>query len=578
MRNELTRAGLVLSLVAFAACGGGGGGGSGGGGDPQSTLDFTYEGLTDLGAAFVYEGWLIVGGDPVSTGRFTVDGAGVPSETSFEVDESDAQSATAFILTLEPAVGDDPAPSDVRLLAGDIAAGAARLSVGHASAIGTDFSAAAGSYVLAAPTSPDSGGGMTDDDYFSGIWFLDPTGPAPSLTLPALPAGWTYEGWVVVGGIPRSTGRFSDATASDSDLAGPFAGMLAPPAFPGQDFVSGTVLDLRAGSAVVSVEPVPDNSPAPFLLKPLVDPTIDDRGASVSQILSNQAAANNPTGTLSIDGAAVPALTTAVVGLSLTGLGDLGPIAFYEGWLVGPSGSTSIGAFSIDATGRPSFSAFSVGADVAAAATEFVVTIELTADPDPTPSATKVLAGTFAGGSPTADLTVGHGSAVGADFLGATGLFILAAPTTPLVGGVDIDYASGIWFLDPTGPAPGLILPPLSFGWRYEGWVVIGGMPFSTGRFDLPGGPDDDGPGPGAGTDPAPGFPGQDFITGPALVLPGGAALVSVEPEPDNDPLMPFAIQPLGLGTIADPGLSGVVQAMANQAATNIPTGTATIQ
>ena len=56
-------------------------------------------------------------------------------------------------------------------------------------ALGDDFSAAAGSYILAAPSTPAVA--AADDDYFRGIWFLDPTaGPAASLMLPTLPAGW----------------------------------------------------------------------------------------------------------------------------------------------------------------------------------------------------------------------------------------------------------------------------------------------------------------------------------------------------------------------------------------------------
>ena len=128
---------------------------------------------------------------------------------------------------------------------------------------------------------------MDGADYFNGIWFLDPAGgPGASLTLPILPAGWAYEGWVVVGGAPVSTGTFTSVTGADSDMGGPAAGANPAPPFPGQDFVS-PATDLRGGVAVISVEPVPDNSPAPFTLKPLVDMNIADTGApGVVQMLS----------------------------------------------------------------------------------------------------------------------------------------------------------------------------------------------------------------------------------------------------------------------------------------------------
>lgn len=80
-----------------------------------------------------------------------------------------------------------------------------------------------------------------------------------------------YEGWVVVDGQPVSTGRFSQADRADADGPGAAAGPLGAPPFPGQDFVS-PVHGLSGGAAVISVEPEPDNSPAPFSLMSLSGP------------------------------------------------------------------------------------------------------------------------------------------------------------------------------------------------------------------------------------------------------------------------------------------------------------------
>jgi hypothetical protein len=144
--------------------------------------------------------------------------------------------------------------------------GTARLSIDHPAAINTDFAEAAGSVEVVVPTAPDS---AIDT---AGIWFFkDGVG---SLTLPALPAGWVYEGWAVFDGIPVSTGRFTDPNTAD-DFNG-FSGDSDGPATPGEDFVRNAPEGLEfprsaaGATVVVSVEPAEDDSPAPFVLKPLV--------------------------------------------------------------------------------------------------------------------------------------------------------------------------------------------------------------------------------------------------------------------------------------------------------------------
>ena len=89
-----------------------------------------------------------------------------------------------------------------------------------------------------------------------------------------MPAGWAYEGWAVIDGVPVSTGTFTEVDQAD-DFDG-FSGQMAGPPFPGEDFIMNAPeglsfpTDLSGGTAVISVEPVPDNSANPFLLKPLV--------------------------------------------------------------------------------------------------------------------------------------------------------------------------------------------------------------------------------------------------------------------------------------------------------------------
>jgi hypothetical protein len=254
-------------------------------------LRLDFSGLEDLGPGWVYEGWLIVDGQPVSSGRFTVNADGQPSERGFLVNTG-YEKASAFVLTIEPDPDPDPGPSATHLLGGDFYGRWARLRTAHPAALGDHFRKARGPYILNAPS-----GSSLGTPYTHGIWWLDPSaGPGPSLKLPTLPDGWVYEGWVVGPAGPISTGTFTAVDMADSDGAGATGGPDPAPPFPGQDFVNPPT-DLTTGfAAVITIEPYPDNSPAPFTLKPLVDSNIDDPGApGVAQSMANNAA-SFPTG------------------------------------------------------------------------------------------------------------------------------------------------------------------------------------------------------------------------------------------------------------------------------------------
>ncbi|GJQ63132.1 MAG: hypothetical protein SCALA702_21850 [Melioribacteraceae bacterium] len=235
-----------------------------------SNLNLQISGLEDLGNSALYEGWIMVDGAPQTTGTFSVDANGNMSSTSFEIDSDDLSNATAFILTIEPNPDPSPDPSDTHILAGDFSGSSASLSISHPAALGTDFSSSMGTYILATPTNG------ADTDEKSGIWFLDLSSgsPAVGLSLPTLPSGWKYEGWTVINGMPVTSGTFLSVT--DFDDADPFSSTMAGPPFPGEDYLvnapSGLTFptDISGGMAVISVEPYPDNSTAPFTLKPLV--------------------------------------------------------------------------------------------------------------------------------------------------------------------------------------------------------------------------------------------------------------------------------------------------------------------
>lgn len=270
----------------------------------SSPVNVRFDGLEPLGASAVYEGWLIIDGAPQSTGTFNLDSNGNLIEVRNQP-VANAASATAYVLTIEPAVDPDPAPASTHVLAGDFVDGVAQLSISHPAALGTDFATATGQYIIKTPTTE------TNDDDRSGVWFLDPTGadgPVAALDLPTLPAGWEYEGWVVIDGNPLSTGRFTDASGAD-DFSG-FSGPLGGPPYPGEDFIVNAPAglsfptDLSGRTVVISVEPAPDDSPAPFALKPLVGTVAADVtpgslhtlgdgpvGISGTAILSNATAA-----------------------------------------------------------------------------------------------------------------------------------------------------------------------------------------------------------------------------------------------------------------------------------------------
>lgn len=239
------------------------------------TLTLSFNNLQDLGPDYVYEGWIKTADGPQTTGTFTVNENGEMSQSSFEVAQSTLDNGEAFILSIEPADDPDPAPSDIKVVAGDFADNMASLSVSHQAAIGTDFSNGSGQYIIATPTSANT----TDES--SGIWFLDNSGASPvaGLDLPALPAGWQYEGWVVMNGNPVTTGTFTDPASADD--AAPYSGTEMAPPFPGEDFITNAPMglsfptDLAGMKVVISVEPMPDNSEMPFVLKPM-NSTVSD--------------------------------------------------------------------------------------------------------------------------------------------------------------------------------------------------------------------------------------------------------------------------------------------------------------
>ena len=261
------------------------------------TLSINLNGLEVLGADFVYEGWIIVNDQPQTTGRFT----SVTFPQNFAVDAAQLANASSFVLSIEPLDDPDPAPAPTKVLRGEFSGDSATLNTGL---IG-DLVNVSGTFFLRTPTDEMMpGAGNNGNDQF-GVWYGSPgMPPTANLVLPDLSqeAGWTYEGWVVGDSGPISTGTFKDFGGRDDFTGFSASEFNQGPPVPGEDFFlnapTGEIfpLDVRNRMVVVSLEPVPDDSPAPFAIKPLVGvagtataPATHDFSSNVSSL---------PTGTV----------------------------------------------------------------------------------------------------------------------------------------------------------------------------------------------------------------------------------------------------------------------------------------
>lgn len=259
-------------------------------------LTLTLQGLEPLLNGFHYEAWALVGGQPVPAGKFNLDAQSRLVDLNGAVIASgvlrqtrDISGASAIVLTIEPTGDRDSSPTATHPLAGGVQNGSATLSVADAMALGNAFTTAAASYVLATPTDTDN------SNERSGVWFLSlATGsPTAGLTLPALPAGWMYEGWAVVNGRPLTTGRFLNPRAADN--AAPYSGPVAAPPFPGEDYLRNAPagltfpVDLRGATIAITIEPEPDDAPGPFAFKPLLGPVGATAVDHVTYALPNRA-------------------------------------------------------------------------------------------------------------------------------------------------------------------------------------------------------------------------------------------------------------------------------------------------
>jgi|Laugresp1bdmlbsn_1035097.scaffolds.fasta_scaffold01164_3 hypothetical protein len=296
----------------------------------NSNLTLNIAGLKDLGSNFRYEGWILVNGTLISTGTFTVNAAGVMSQTSFTTLKSNLNAATIFIVSIEPTQDTNTAISNTIILTGDFSNNAATLTLKDGQyatngvffnqvpkSVDINYSTSAGNYKLATRTD----GPNTNEK--SGIWFASNLGtPLPNLSFPSGglrlppitvvnngPVGWKYEGWVEINGKIVSTGKFGgDINSVSSGIGGSddfngFSGSMSAPYMPGEDFLLNAPaglsfpLDLSGAKVYVTLEPNPDNSPEPFFVRPLTATIPTNAVAETVYSMTNIFSTNAPTGT-----------------------------------------------------------------------------------------------------------------------------------------------------------------------------------------------------------------------------------------------------------------------------------------
>jgi hypothetical protein len=257
----------MLTVTAFSGCSDDD---NGSGPPPGQEISLALDGFpVSTPEEGNYELWISFAGTgprhdtAQSMGKFRVnaDGQVVKPDGSpnpFEGHDHVWQLAVDSFITLEPAEDSDPGPSLPGIVAGDIVNRHATMDISGDDAIGFSFDTAAGSLILATPSTSDA----TDET--EGIWFTAPSGTTGALTLPNLPMDgpWIYEAWTSNGvyGV-ASLGRFYIVNGPDDDGSGPLDGTggridQLGYNFPGSDFpFDGLRLSLSPGEAFITIEP-----------------------------------------------------------------------------------------------------------------------------------------------------------------------------------------------------------------------------------------------------------------------------------------------------------------------------------
>lgn len=254
----------------------------------------------------------------------------------------------------------------------------------------------------------------------------------------------------------------------------------------------------------------------------------------------------------------------STVTVDISGLERLENGAQYQAWISDGVDLTSLGRFT-DVEFPKTFEALTGEVENA---TQFLLSVEPGNDSSPEISESILLSGNFVGNAATVDVTQTFGS-----YTSASGQFVLQTPTD----NVSTNENSGLYWYIPSTGQPGLKLPTLPSGWKYEGWVTVpgasGDVNLSTGRFTNVNNADESDPF-SLNINPAPDFPGEDFINENVLSAYGVNTLpnllnkqvfITIQPIFDNSStgasIAPFVLRPL-VGTVTQEAGSGVTNTM----------------
>lgn len=212
-----------------------------------------------------YCGWLVTQVDTINVGYFNIKENGNLTTKAFIVNPNEVKLATSFGISIEM---DNTVtnPSGNFIVAGDFNGDEAILTSNHSSSLQQSFENATGTYLTATVTDAI---GITHE--YSGVWWVtDLTAPNAGLSLPNLPPGWIYEGWVKINGKYLSTGRFSDPNQADNcsnygDFQNPSLN------FPGEDLLFDAPLgfvfpvNLKSSELIISIESINSSNDIPLL-------------------------------------------------------------------------------------------------------------------------------------------------------------------------------------------------------------------------------------------------------------------------------------------------------------------------
>jgi len=257
---------LFLSLLFSVGC-------DSGGVDTQEIakvqVRLELEDLPPLQDGFSYQAWARVGVQYWPTEKFNVaeNGSFINASGQFIQNsltfEGDVSAASEVLVTIEEKRDADEEPSATVVFAGDVNEFQAVLTQEHPRALGLSFDGETGSFMLMSHAFDAQSSDV------SGLWFVEGSKSAPTagLSLPALPGGWVYEGWIEAGGALISTGSFR--ANDEADLQRRYSSSDTP-RFPGEDFDENAPdgitfpLDPSGGSVYVTIEPFPDDTVEPF--------------------------------------------------------------------------------------------------------------------------------------------------------------------------------------------------------------------------------------------------------------------------------------------------------------------------